>query len=136
LLNFRFYSVIYLIDQSYKTQICKLVKHFVHDLMIEYDMNIWNIFDLCYRLFCTEETIFSLEQVILMFFFMINLCWYRVVQKLPASLWLRITFDRNKIESCGFRHWKEAVSLHSLISYSTLLVDHKIIGPWSSKKQW
>ncbi len=57
-----------------------------------------------------------------------NFYVYRVVQKLPASLKLRITFDRNKKESCGFRCWKEAVLLHSSMSYSTLLIDHKIIG--------
>ena len=40
---------------------------------------------------------------------------YRVVHKLPATLLLGITFDWNKIQTCGFRHSKERCSDHRSI---------------------
>jgi hypothetical protein len=42
---------------------------------------------------------------------------YRVAHKLPDTLLLRITFDRNQVESCGFHRSKEDVSMHRLIYY-------------------
>ncbi len=44
-----------------------------------------------------------------MFIYSLSFCpyVYRVVQKSPVSLWLRITFDNNKIERCDFHRSKE-----------------------------
>ncbi len=42
---------------------------------------------------------------------------YRVIRKLPDSLWLRITFDKNKIENCGFYPSKEEIKAHRVVYY-------------------
>jgi hypothetical protein len=53
---------------------------------------------------------------------------YRVVQKSPGNLSLRITFDSNKIESYSFHRSKEAVLLHTFMYYLAISMDHKIIS--------
>jgi hypothetical protein len=58
-----------------------------------------------------------------------------VAQKLPGSLELPITFDRKKLESCGFHHSKERVSLHIFMYYSVTWIDNIIVSPRPSKKE-